>query len=136
MSAARRGLVRWLKFNAVGATGIGVQLLVLTILKSGMHVNYLVATVLAVEAAVLNNFFWHERYTWADRKTRVRLQRLVGFSFTNGTISVLGNLAAMKLLAGNWGINYLVANMSSIAFFSLLNFLVSDRFVFAQPQVR
>ena len=35
MSASRTG-VRWLKFNAVGAGGIVVQLAALTLLKSGL----------------------------------------------------------------------------------------------------
>jgi putative flippase GtrA len=58
---------RWLKFNFVGGVGIGVQFGVLFLLKSVWHVHYLVATVVAVEAAVLHNFIWHERFTWRDR---------------------------------------------------------------------
>ena len=58
---------RWMKFNIVGWIGIGVQLGVLTALKSGLHLNYLWATALAVEAAVIHNYFWHQRFTWADR---------------------------------------------------------------------
>jgi hypothetical protein len=76
MAAARAKWVclvaRWLKFNAVGGIGIGVQLAALAILKSVLHVDYLAATASAVEAAILHNFFWHERFTWADRA------RLVG----------------------------------------------------------
>jgi putative flippase GtrA len=41
---------RWLKFNLVGGMGIGVQLLLLIVLKSVLHIHYLVATALAVEA--------------------------------------------------------------------------------------
>jgi putative flippase GtrA len=60
-------LVRWCKFNLVGAIGILVQFAALFFLKSVVHFNYLAATALAVEAAVVHNFVWHERYTWADR---------------------------------------------------------------------
>lgn len=59
--------VRWWKFNAVGAGGIVVQLVMLAFLKSGLRLNYLAATALAVESTVVHNFFWHERFTWADR---------------------------------------------------------------------
>lgn len=58
---------RWLKFNLVGGIGIVVQMLTLVMLKTGLHFNYLLATALAVETAVIHNFFWHERFTWADR---------------------------------------------------------------------
>jgi putative flippase GtrA len=124
--------IRWLKFNAVGAIGILVQLVVLTILKSGLGVNYLVATAAAVETAVLHNFLWHERFTWADRKSRARFEKLVKFNLSNGAISLIANLAVMKIMAGALGMNYLVANMISIAICSLANFLVSDVFVFTR----
>jgi hypothetical protein len=43
-----------------------VQLFILVALKAGVDVDSLVATMLAVEAAV-HNFLCHERFTWADR---------------------------------------------------------------------
>ena len=58
---------RWLKFNLVGGMGIVVQLLLLVGLKTGLHLHYLAATALAVEIAVVHNFLWHERFTWAER---------------------------------------------------------------------
>ncbi len=64
---ARRTLLRWIKFNAVGGIGIGVQLAALAILRSWLRLDYLPATGLAVEIAVIHNFLWHERFTWADR---------------------------------------------------------------------
>jgi len=131
----RRGTVlRWLKFNAVGALGIGVQLAVLLMLKSGLHLSYLPATALAVEAAVVHNFLWHERYTWRDRvqpswsKSLPRLQR---FNLTTGGVSIAGNLVLMKLMVGLGQVNYLIANGIAIALCSLLNFLVSEVWVFA-----
>ena len=69
----RRTGLRWLKFNFVGLIGIGVQLLALALLKSGLHLNYLLATALAVETAVVHNFLWHERFTWRDRVAKARL---------------------------------------------------------------
>lgn len=124
---------RWLKFNAVGALGIAVQLAVLLALKSGFHLSYLLATALAVEAAVVHNFVWHERYTWADRvlpSWRKSLPRLLRFNLSTGGISIAGNLALMKLLVGMGHMNYLIANGIAIALCSLANFLVSERWVF------
>jgi putative flippase GtrA len=124
------GLVRWLKFNAVGAVGIAVQLAVLTALKSGLGLNYLLATGMAVEAAVLHNFFWHERFTWADRRGHLSFERLAKFNLTTGGLSILGNLVAMKLLVDVAGLEYLLANLLSIAACSILNFFVADRAIF------
>ena len=131
MSRWRDTGVRWLKFNVVGVVGIVVQLSALAALTAGLGVNYLVATALAVEAAVLHNFVWHERYTWADRPRVGRvLSRLLQFNLTTGTVSVLGNLGLMRLLVGEAHIPALLANILAIATCSLANFLVSDRVVF------
>lgn len=122
--------IRWLKFNAVGGIGIGVQLFILTVLKSGLHLHYLAATAMAVETAILHNFWWHERFTWADRAGSGSLARLAKFNFTTGLFSLSGNLLLMRLLVGIWHIEYIAANVLVIAMCSLLNFLVSDRMVF------
>ena len=60
-------VTRWCAFNFVGAGGIVVQLTVLHFLIHHLRLHYLPATALAVEAAVLHNFIWHERWTWKDR---------------------------------------------------------------------
>ena len=131
----RRITLRWLKFNAVGGLGIGVQLAVLLGLKSGFHLGYLLATALAVEAAVLHNFLWHERYTWADRvqpSWRKSLPRLLRFNLTTGGVSIAGNLVLMKVMVGLGHVNYLAANAVAIALCSLVNFLLSEEWVFEE----
>jgi len=126
-------LRHWLKFNAVGLIGVGVQLFTLTILTSGLGLNYLAATFLAVESAVLHNFIWHERWTWRER-TRVSpsdiIVRLVQFNLTTGAVSILGNLIFMWLLVGQARLHYFVANILTIAACGLINFVVSDQVVF------
>src|SRR5512141_2096346 len=134
MSGVRANWVRWWKFNAVGGIGIIVQLVALTVLKSGLGLNYLAATALAVEAAVIHNFLWHERYTWADRGAASRLVRFGKFNLSTGLFSILGNILAMKVLVGELAVNYFVANLVSIAVCSVLNFLVADRFVFLKQE--
>lgn len=121
--------MRWLKFNAVGALGIAVQLAVLVLLRSGLHADYLWATGLAVEAAILHNYFWHEHFTWADRESR-NWRRLIKFNLATGGTSILGNLVLMKLLVSVARLNYLVANLCAIAVCSIANFLVNDCWVF------
>ena len=125
--------LRWFRFNLVGGLGVAVQLAVLLGLKSGFHLSYLPATALAVEVAVLHNFFWHERYTWADRvqpSWRTSLPRLLRFNLSNGGVSIAGNLALMKIMVGLGHVNYIVANGISIALCSLANFVVSEEWVF------
>jgi putative flippase GtrA len=124
--------LRWLKFNAVGAGGIVVQLATLTILKSGLKIDYLLATAVAVELAIVHNYFWHERFTWPDRSSSSSCPRFVKFNLTTGVLSILGNIVLMHAFVGVAHVNYFLANILTIAACSIVNFLLSDRFVFQE----
>ena len=127
-----RSVARWMKFNLVGGVGIAVQLLMLWLLTA-CGIGYMLATALAVESAVLHNFVWHERFTWVDRRNGHVLQsvtRLLRFNLSTGAVSIAGNLLLMRLLVGQAHLRPMVANMIAIAACSVLNFVVSDRWVF------
>lgn len=124
-----QSFVRWMKFNLVGAVGIGVQVTSLWMLTTA-GLGYLFATALAVETAVLHNFFWHERFTWKGRCASESLSRLCRFNLTTGVVSISGNLVLMRLLVGGTHLRPMLANVISIVACSLANFLVSDRWVF------
>ena len=124
---------RWLKFNLVGALGIGVQLGVLVLLTRAWHFGYILATALAVEAAVVHNFVWHERFTWVDRNSRrlaETFRRFLWFDATTGVLSIGGNVLLMRWLIGHFHIRPVHANLLSISGCSVANFLVSDKYVF------
>ncbi len=124
---------RWLKFNFVGGLGIGVQLAALWVLVHWAHLHYMAATAVAVETAVLHNFGWHERFTWKKRgggSRRAVGGRLLRFQVANGLISLVGNLAIMRLLVGVLGVNPLIGNGVAIAVCSLANFAAGEWFVF------
>ena len=109
-----------------------MQLAALAVLTA-MRVNYLLATGLAVETAVLHNFCWHQRFTWADRTGRGTLGSLLRFHLSNGLISLIGNLLLMKRLVGflHWPI--IAANAITIVLCWAANYLASDRWVFRGP---
>ena len=56
--------------------------------------------------------------------------RLLRFNLTTGAMSIISNLVLMRLLVGQFHIQYLVANLIAIAATSIANFLVSEWFVF------
>jgi putative flippase GtrA len=144
----RSRLIRWSKFNFVGGIGILVQFAALFALKSLLDLEYLLATALAVEIAVLHNFVWHEQFTWADRTAAGRkaaggkcgkriahswrgtLERLARFQMANGAVSIASNLVLMKVMVGEERRNYLLANVIAIGLGSIVNFLVSEQWVF------
>jgi putative flippase GtrA len=125
MALSTTGIQRWLKFNAVGLIGVGVQLVVLQVLvKFGF--NYLLATALAVETAILHNYFWHVRWTW-----RGRAGSLWRFHLGNGLVSLVSNVALMRLFTGWLGVPVVPANLAAIAITSVVNFFIGDRWVFS-----
>ena len=125
---------RFARFNLVGALGVVVQLAALDLFSQGLGLGVLLATGAAVEAAVLHNFIWHERFTWADRvldgQTGSTLRRFLLFNLTNGAVSLSGNLILMELLRNQAQLPLLAANLTAIACCALLNFAVSDRWVY------
>jgi len=116
---------RWLRFNAVGVMGAGVQLGVLALLVR-LRVNYLVATAIAIEVALLHNYVWHRRWTWAGEGGS-----LWRFHLSNGLISLCSNLLLMRLFTGAMGWLPVPANLTAITITSLLNFVMASRWVFA-----
>ena len=141
MTRRLRAVLRWLTYNSVGIMGTGVQLVTLVGLTELLGLDYLMATGLAVETAILHNFCWHERWTWRDRiggSPRGRWGRLARFNLVSGTLSITGNAYFTGLYATSLGIHYAVANLMAIASMSLVNFVANDRLVFralgAQPR--
>jgi putative flippase GtrA len=132
----RSALERWLRFNAVGGAGLIVQVTILAVLIR-VDVPLTLATLLAVEGAVLHNFVWHERWTWHDRPaatTVERLWRLLSFHALNGLVSFVGNVAiTVGLVRTGW--NPIVANLVAVTTCSLVNYAAGHLFVFSRPTV-
>ncbi len=122
-------------FVAVGALGFALQLGTLFLLTSAWHWPYALATLVAVEAAVLHNFAWHERWTWHDRlPSRAGLGRRLGrFHIGTGLTSLAGNLVVTTLLVELLRVPPLLANACAVGVTSVANFLVADRWVFGAP---
>jgi putative flippase GtrA len=119
-------------FLVVGAAGFLVQITVLAALNIGLGLSPLVSTALAVEAAVLTNYFCHERWTWAHRApdARHRLDRLWRFHVTAVT-SIVGNLVATAFCVAYAGLSVLAANTVAVVVLGIVNYVTADRWVFA-----
>jgi putative flippase GtrA len=122
---------RWLRFNAGGLYGFVIQLLSLTLLAKLLPLW--LATGIAVEAAVLHNFVWHELFTWRERHVtdwRGIAARAVRFQVTNGLMSLVGNVLITTALREHFGAPLLIANVAAIIACSLVNFAADEWFVF------
>lgn len=119
-------------FISVGAIGFGVQMGVLALLTGPLGLPDGPATAMSVESAVLTNFFWHERWTWADRPHERRAARLGRFHLANGATSIVGNVIVTLLAVNLLGLHVLAASALSVGILAVANFLLADRWVFAQ----
>jgi len=127
-------IIRWGKFNLVGAVGMAVQLGALAIVNRLAPGHYMVATAAAIEITLLHNFVWHLHYTWRDRRCRSAMARqLIRFHLSNGLVSMVGNLALMPLLVEGARIPVVAANAIAILCCSIVNFFLGDQWAFAPP---
>jgi putative flippase GtrA len=95
--------------------------------------HYLWASAAALELTLLHNFVWHLNYTWPDRRSRTRLPaQLLRFHLSNGLVSMLGNLALMKLLVEEARLPVIAANGIAIVCCSLANFCLGHTWAFAE----
>ncbi len=128
----RAQIHRFLKFGAVGLVGVVVQIAALDgLLKLG--VNYLIATAIAVEISLLQNYVWHVRWTWVERDSPSG--RLLRFHLANGLVSIVSNLIWMRVLTGSLHVPPIPTNLIAIAATGVLNFALGDRWVFARKKI-
>ena len=119
-------------FAVVGALGFGVQLATLAALVR-LGCPLAATTAIAVEAAVLHNYCWHERWTWRDRRNGAStLARLLRFHGANGIVSIAANVILTSIVVRTLGWSPVMANTVAVAAGSAVNFLVADRWVFVR----
>jgi len=112
--------------------GMVVQLASLALFNHWYAGHYMVASAAAIELTLLHNFVWHLHYTWRDRRDHsALLAQLVRFHLSNGLVSMLGNLALMRILVDEARIPLLASNTVAILCCSLINFCLGNNWAFA-----
>lgn len=127
LAPADTELRRFVKFCLVGGSGVLVNMGLLWFLTEVAGLFYLLSSVIAVEAAIANNFVWNELWTFHDRRrpgSHERLKRLAKFNAVS--IGGLGiNVAVLWFLTERLGLYYLVSNLFGIAAATLWNFFMN-----------
>ena len=120
------------RFCLVGMLGFAVQCAAAVTLTHG-GLPYPAATACATGAAIVHNFFWHDRWTWRNRAARSpvdRGARFVRFSGAAAAISIVGNVAGAVLFVELLHAPLVVANLLAVLCCSALTFAAADSFVF------
>ena len=128
-SAAWREWKRVFKFGIVGLLGIVVNLGVLYLLVEYFILNKDLASPIAIEFSILNNFIWNDLWTFGsaeDQKVSSRWHRFVAFNI----VSVGGaaiNYGIFLVLTTWFAVYYLAAQLIGILIAFIWNFLINRR---------
>lgn len=107
-----------------------MQLAALWFFARVLAIQYVAATMLAVEVSVLHNFVWHEMWTWRGVSPEGRARRLGRFHIANGLVSIVSNALFTWLFKQGFGLPLLAANVAAIAVTALCNFVLAAKWVF------
>src|SRR5215469_1909935 len=130
--ASRAKVVRILKFGCVGCIGVGINTGALYIFSRWLGMPLVAASAVAVELAVISNYFLNSRWTFATRAASFRrfgkfnLASLVGLGLNVMTVWLLVHL----------GIYFLAANLFGITAGFASNYALSSIWVWGQVLCR
>jgi putative flippase GtrA len=124
---------RFARFFVTGVAGFVCQIATLAVLVSFFSMNYVIATIIAIELAIVFNYVCHEHWTWRDRPARnggERVARLLKFHAMTALTSITGGVLITALLVESFDLAPVAANIISVLALGLLNFAGADTLVF------
>jgi len=124
---------RFLKFCLVGGGGVILNMGMLYLFTDIVGLYYLLSSIVAIEIAILNNFFWNDIWTWRDRRAKGPVQflkRLLKYNVSANLSSFVGNIVTLWILTSILGWYYMYANVVGIMVGVILNFSLNDRWTY------
>lgn len=133
-------LGRFLRFGAVGLTGVIVDMATLYLLFDVLGLGLTRSAILAAEIAIINNFLWNDRWTFQDlakqqRSWRMTIKRFVKFNI----ICIMGlilKILLLNLLFNGLHMNAYLANLIAIALVTFWNFWINLKLSWRVTQVK
>jgi dolichol-phosphate mannosyltransferase len=131
---------RFIRFGAVGLSGVFVHMAVFYLLRSELEWGLTRSAVIAAEVAIINNFLWNDRWTFGDISSQQkgwskRFKRLLKFNIICLAGLVL-NVTILNLLFNLLGINEYIANLIAIATVTFWNFWINLKLSWRVTEVR
>jgi dolichol-phosphate mannosyltransferase len=122
---------RFLRFGLVGLSGVVIDMALFYLLSDSSTLDWGLTTskILASELAIVNNFWWNDRWTFGDlartqRGWPKRLKRFLKFN----AICLMGltlNVVILNVLFNAFGVNRYVANFVAIGLVTFWNFWIN-----------
>lgn len=124
--------VRFMKFAAVGATGIVINTLVMFLVTEDLRIYYLISAMIGTVASTLWNFGLTETWVYGSKNmTHGRMRRL-GMFFVLNLIALSLRTPIIYLLTTVLGIFYVISNLISLAILTVVRFAFSDNLIWKQ----
>jgi dolichol-phosphate mannosyltransferase len=133
--------MRGLRFGLVGLSGVlvnqgmlwfGQEFLYARIANVDTRLDC--ALISAIGLATVNNYYWNQRWTWADRVPSrtlpALLKRFMGY-VSASVVAIVVQFALTKFLVGQ-AMHYAVANLAAIALAAGINFGLNHTLTFAR----
>jgi putative flippase GtrA len=112
--------VQLLKFCLVGATGYVINLVVFTLLVTGLDLHYLLAATISFLVAVANNYTWNRLWTFRHRRGHYAYQ---GMRFlVVSVVALCANLIVLHTLV-KAGLAEVPAQAIAVVLVTPLNFV-------------
>ncbi len=124
---------RFIRFGVVGASGVVVNQGLLMLIHGSLGWPLLLSSIIAIEAAILNNFLWSSTWIWRfdyDHSLRLILQKLAQYQAATLFTSMVVNASVLASLVYGLDVDYRLANLAGIAAGMGVNFLAGEFWVF------
>jgi dolichol-phosphate mannosyltransferase len=119
-------LEEFLKFAAVGGSGVIVNMGGFYILTRWAGLRIEIASPIAIEISILSNFLLNNVWTFRKRNTNVGLpSRILRYHLVTG-LAGLVNYGILLLLARLFGVHDLIANLIGIIVGTFINFFLNS----------
>lgn len=127
----------------MGGSGVAVNVGLLHVFTASAKLDYRLASIFAIECAVLNNFLWNYFWTWKDRQAESKRSfayMLLKFHLSSGFTAFAVNWGLLVLLTEILHVNYHVANVPNyhisnligIGLGAVVNFFIGHFWVFSK----
>lgn len=127
---------RFFGFLVVGITGLIVNTILLAVFTDVFGVHYLLSVIAATQGSTLWNFALLNRWVFGpSENTRGPFRRIIEYLAVNNLLLAF-RAPLLAFFTAGLGIHYLISNLASIALFTVLRFMLSDRWIWAKDRRR
>ena len=125
-----------IKFCIVGGTGVIVNTGILALLKEIVHIDYRIASIFAIELAIVWNFFLNDAWTFKKStnksNTFTKMMKFHGVSIVGAII----NWGVLVLLTDLAHIFYIISNLIGIIVATAWNYIVNINYTWREDKIK